>query len=113
MENKIYHKSLWAKTKQKSNGLNLVFEKLLQNSGFTILNFVESYFDPQGYTAVWILAESHLAIHTFPENSAIYIDISSCSEEKMNTFISYLKKNQNAEKFLIESIGVTVHNSAY
>ncbi len=113
MENNIYHKSFWINTQQKTNGLNKLFEKFLRISGFNILNFAESYFEPQGYTAIWILAESHLAIHTFPENSSIYIDISSCSEIKMNEFVSNLENNENTNDYLIVSKGITTHNNVY
>ena len=63
------------------------FNKMLLDSGFEIVNFMEHYFDPIGYTAIWLIAESHFAIHTFPEHNKAYIDLSSCSEEKQNKFI--------------------------
>ncbi len=60
--------------------------ELLLQSGFTVLNFIEHVFQPQGYTAIWLLAESHLAIHTFPEHNTTFIELCSCSEEKLNIF---------------------------
>ncbi len=62
------------------------YSVLLQKSGFTILQFNEHHFEQQGYTCFWLLAESHLAIHTFPENNTSYIELSSCNEEKMKRF---------------------------
>ncbi len=80
MEAKIWNKNGWLKetypTKLKNN-----FSELLVLSGFDILNFVEHYFEPQGYTALWLLGESHLAIHTFPEEQKSYIELSSCNED--------------------------------
>ncbi|WP_299159667.1 S-adenosylmethionine decarboxylase [uncultured Tenacibaculum sp.] len=66
--------------------LKAKFEKLLQKSEFTILAFNEHYFEQQGYTCFWLLGESHLAIHTFPESKKTYIELSSCNQEKLNTF---------------------------
>lgn len=66
--------------------LKTKFEKLLQQSEFTILAFNEHYFEQQGYTCFWLLGESHLAIHTFPESKKTYIELSSCNQEKLNTF---------------------------
>ena len=64
------------------------FSELLGLSGFDILNFQEHYFDPHGYTALWLLGESHFAIHTFPEEGKAYIELSSCNEEYFNYFVS-------------------------
>lgn len=59
---------------------------LLQKSGFTILQFSEHYFPEKGYTCFWLLGESHLAVHTFPESKKTYIELSSCNKEKLTFF---------------------------
>ena len=38
-------------------------------------------FKPQGVTAIAILAESHISIHTWPENHIAKCDIFCCGEE--------------------------------
>jgi len=53
---------------------------LLEESGFTILNYIDHHFKPQGYTGLWLLAESHCALHTFPEENKSYLELSSCNE---------------------------------
>lgn len=68
--------------------LKPAIEKVLVQSGFTILNFMEHQFEPQGYTAVWLLAESHCALHTFPEASQSYIELSSCNTQMYVAFIN-------------------------
>ena len=60
---------------------------LLVDAGFTILNFMEHHFEPQGYTAVWLLAESHCALHTFPEEDKSYLELSSCNTHLYVEFI--------------------------
>jgi S-adenosylmethionine/arginine decarboxylase-like enzyme len=55
-------------------------------SGFTILRFVEHTFVPQGYTALWLLGESHAAVHTFPEHNRTYVELSSCRVDLLRTF---------------------------
>lgn len=55
-------------------------ENMLLKSGFTILSYVEYNFNPVGFTSLWLLAESHCAIHTFPEENKTYIELSSCNE---------------------------------
>lgn len=66
------------------------FEKALQKAGFTIVNFVEHHFQPQGYTALWLLAESHFAVHTFPECGQSYIEISSCNLKDYENFLEII-----------------------
>jgi S-adenosylmethionine decarboxylase len=63
----------------------------LQQSGHTVLSAAEHVFEPQGLTMVWLLAESHCALHTYPEHAAAYVQISSCSKEKYDNFIAALQ----------------------
>lgn len=65
--------------------------EILRTSGYTVLNFNEHHFQPQGYTALWLLAESHLAVHTFPEDGRAYIELSSCNEAMNQRFVSLLE----------------------
>lgn len=66
------------------------FLKQLGKAGFKILNSTEHHFSPYGYTSLELLAESHFAIHTFPENGVSYFELSSCLEEKFITFAELL-----------------------
>jgi len=87
MEAKIWNKNGWL-NETNSTELKNTFNELLRLSGFDILNFQEHYFVPQGYTAIWLLGESHLAIHTFPESKKSYIELSSCNEDYFLYFIA-------------------------
>jgi len=60
--------------------------QLLEESGFTILNYVDHRFEPQGYTGLWLLAESHCALHTFPEEKKSYLELSSCNTQMYRVF---------------------------
>jgi len=68
-------------------------EDLLTSSGFTILNFMEHHFEPQGYTALWLLAESHCALHTFPEEDKSYLELSSCNTQMYVDFVVAFNKH--------------------
>lgn len=68
--------------------LKVHLEGLLKSSGFQIVNFCEHHFPQQGFTCVWLLAESHLAVHTFPEENKVYIQLSSCNAQKKEAFAS-------------------------
>lgn len=67
------------------------FQKYLEQVGFVILNFTDHHFPVTGYTAFWLLAESHLAIHTFPEEGWSYIELSSCNGLKAEKFLALIK----------------------
>jgi S-adenosylmethionine decarboxylase len=53
-------------------------DKLLENTGVNVLNEIHHEFKPQGYTALYLLSESHMSIHTWPENGKIRLDLFSC-----------------------------------
>lgn len=45
----------------------------------TILNTVSHKFEPQGVTSILLLAESHISIHTWPQDGKAAADIYTCS----------------------------------
>ncbi len=47
-------------------------------SGATVLDASFHYFTPQGVSGVVVIAESHLAIHTWPEYGYAAVDIFTC-----------------------------------
>jgi S-adenosylmethionine/arginine decarboxylase-like enzyme len=67
--------------------LRKLYDKKLKDAGFGVITFVEYHFEPQGWTALWLLSESHFAIHTFPEENKSYVELSSCIEEPFRSFI--------------------------
>ena len=99
MEAKIYNVSGWIKETSPTK-LKNSYSDLLGLSGFEILNFQEHYFEPIGYTALWLLGESHFAVHTFPEENKSYIELSSCNAEyyeffKANIYTNGFEKTEN------------------
>ena len=49
----------------------------------TVLNLISNKFDPQGVTAIALLAESHISIHTWPEIGYAAIDVFTCGDHTM------------------------------
>jgi S-adenosylmethionine/arginine decarboxylase-like enzyme len=86
MKADIFEHSIWLDDKSPKYIVEK-FTKILEQAGFTILNFQEHFFTPQGYTALWLLSESHLAIHTFPEEGKFYVQLSSCSKDIFNRYV--------------------------
>lgn len=57
-------------------------------AGSTIVQSVFHFFNPQGVSGTVVIAESHLAIHTWPEYGYAAIDIFTCGEE-VNPWAAY------------------------
>ena len=86
MKAQIHNFAVWI-NETRPAALKENFSSLLTNSGFEVLEVVEKHFEPYGYTALFLLSESHFAIHTFPEHEETYIELSSCVLEPFNKFI--------------------------
>lgn len=50
----------------------------IESEKFTVVRRVSHKFDPQGITMVYILGESSLTIHTYPEYHCIEMELSTC-----------------------------------
>ena len=51
-----------------------------EDAGATLLSVVSHKFEPQGVTAVALLSESHISIHTWPEHGYAAVDAFTCGE---------------------------------
>jgi S-adenosylmethionine/arginine decarboxylase-like enzyme len=90
MQAKIWNYSEWI-AETNPNKIKELFDRLLNESGFNILKITEHHFQPQGYTCLWLLSESHFAVHTFPEFGKTYIELSSCNLDYYKMFIESIK----------------------
>jgi S-adenosylmethionine/arginine decarboxylase-like enzyme len=90
MQAKIWNHSAWIAETAPAK-IKAQFNAILKECGFKVLELAEHHFNPQGYTALWLLAESHFAVHTFPEYGKAYIELSSCSIEYYAKFIELTK----------------------
>jgi S-adenosylmethionine decarboxylase len=62
----------------------------------TIVDVVFHEFNPVGISGVVVIAESHLAIHTWPEHRYAAVDVFSCGE---------VLQPQLAADYLVEQLG--------
>ncbi len=51
---------------------------IVASAGLTPVADVEHRFSPQGLSAAILLAESHIAVHTWPEAGAAYVTLTTC-----------------------------------
>ncbi len=70
-----------------------------------ILDLSSHRFDPQGVTAVALLTESHLSIHTWPESGYAAADIFSCGQRtNPQTACSFLATHLKAQNYRIKTL---------
>ena len=71
------------------------FEKLVYRiaklAKVTVLEISKYKFEPQGFTMVALLAESHISFHTFPEKKIISFDFFTCAKVSPSVAIDVIK----------------------
>ena len=67
----------------------------------TVLNLISNKFEPQGVTAIALLAESHISIHTWPESKYCAVDIFTCGQYMLPEL---------ASQYLIEALKAEEHS---
>jgi len=63
-----------------SQYIMLTLREAIVQSNSTLLEEVKYEFTPQGITAICLLSESHISIHTWPEMEYAAVDIFTCGE---------------------------------
>ena len=90
------------------NDLEMVKGFMLEaasRSGAAVLDSSFHYFSPQGVSGVVVIAESHLAIHTWPEHGYAAVDIFTCGT-KVDPWkaFDYLKSALDSKKSSVNEI---------
>ena len=67
----------------------------------TVLNLISNKFEPQGVTAIALLAESHISIHTWPESNYSAVDIFTCGQNMLPEL---------ASQYLIDALKAEEHS---
>ena len=80
--------------------LRCILNRASKLANATVLNLISNKFEPQGVTAIALLAESHISIHTWPESNYSAVDIFTCGQNMMPEL---------ASQYLIESLMAKEH----
>ena len=71
----------------------------------TVLKLISHKFEPQCVTAIALLAESHISIHTWPESNYSAVDIFTCGQNMLPELASqYLIKALKANEHFLRVI---------
>ena len=70
--------------------VNTLAKFIIDSLKLNVVSTAKHYFPANnGLTKIYVLSQSHLVIHTWPENSAIHFDLMTCSS---NIIDSEVKK---------------------
>lgn len=61
------------------HSLRGILENAVKAGSFTCMGILTVPFSPQGITACAVVGESHLALHSWPEEGRLFVDVASCS----------------------------------
>ena len=81
--------------------LRCILNRASKLANATVLNLISNKFEPQGVTAIALLAESHISIHSWPESNYSAVDIFTCGQNMMPEL---------ASQYLIESLMAKEHS---
>jgi S-adenosylmethionine decarboxylase len=92
--------------------LKALLDHICEKYEYRILQKTEHQFEPQGCTILYLLSESHISIHTFPEKNYIALDIYTCRNYSDDT--TY----QEIYTFLVETLDAKrekpfIHNRTF
>lgn len=105
----INHISAIIKLDSLSNSLDLIEnlgKAIIDGLELTVVKKMDNKFEPIGRTLVYILSESHLAIHTWPEYNTLHIDLVSCKDTTASNFervLAYALKELKVVDYKSES----------
>jgi S-adenosylmethionine decarboxylase len=68
-----------------------------EKSGARIIKPFFHQFNPQGISGVIVIAESHFAIHTWPEHGYTAVDLFSCADFDYKSALNHIRKNIGAQ----------------
>ena len=85
--------------------LRCILNRASKLANATVLNLISNKFEPQGVTAIALLAESHISIHTWPESYYSAVDIFTCGQNMMPELATqYLIEDMKAEEHTLRVI---------
>jgi S-adenosylmethionine decarboxylase proenzyme len=84
------------------NKFKQIFDDICKENDFIILKKIEYLFEPNSFSVIYLLSESHISVHTFPEKKYCSIDLYCCrvyeNDDVYNKIYNYFITKLNADK---------------
>lgn len=84
--------------------LNNILKDICKEYDFQILNETTHIFEPIGCSILFLLSESHISIHTFPEKNHLSFDIYTCRQYNDNEVYN------NIFHFLVDKLEASIES---
>jgi len=85
--------------------LEQVLREAAEAAGATVLSVTVQKFEPQGMTGVIVLQESHISIHTWPEDGYAAVDVYTCGDHvRVEDALAVLQQFFKPKKINVVSI---------
>jgi len=82
-----------------------ILVEAINRSGATIIQPFFHHFSPHGVSGVVVIAESHIAIHTWPEYGYCAVDIFTCgSQVKPELILDYISSEFRAREVSVMEV---------
>lgn len=79
--------------------------KCVEEAGATLLHIHLHHFQPNGgISGVAVLAESHISVHTWPENGYAAFDVFMCGEAKPELCVNILREAFSAKRTAVSEL---------
>lgn len=83
-------------------------ENAINQANAHVIETIIYTFDSGGFTLISLLKESHVSIHTYPENNSVFVDAFTCgnadTQKIIDMLINYFQPNKCVSKKLIRGI---------
>ena len=66
-------------------------EGIISDLNLNVVKKISHIFIPNGITLGYILSQSHLVVHTYPENGVIHVDLAMCRDLSKRKFENLLR----------------------
>lgn len=88
-------------------------EEFLNKLEISVVNKMYHKFEPQGISLLYILASSHMAVHSWPENNYLHIDLITCSQkDSRETVDAALKSTFVDFKYALQELSYNKHSKS-
>lgn len=87
------------------DGIRPLMEKIIDVCKLNVVGKCEYQFTPIGVSMLYLLSESHLTIHTYPEKKACSINLYTCNldtdlKEALNVIYNYFNQSWIIKKII-------------
>ena len=90
--------------------------KIAKAAKVEVLNISQHKFEPQGFTLVALLAESHISFHTFPEKGVTSFDFFTCGNISPSVALKIIKKEIKHSRIVVKNFNrdhVSLYDDIY